>query len=135
MDGKVVEFTAPVLVKELLMNFEGFGVKSSRKSSKHLPPSFELKLGGIYYLLPSEAPMQLKSMVTAVPVKAEPEPNTPFKRVKVVITKKQLQDLLEKKISVEKIILGTDKTCSVDCPANWKPTLTSIPEENEFNTI
>ncbi|KAL0317931.1 UNVERIFIED_CONTAM: hypothetical protein Sangu_2207400 [Sesamum angustifolium] len=134
MDGKVLEFTAPVRVKEVLMNFEGFNVKSSRKSSKHLPPSFEMKLGGTYYLLPSEAPVQLKNTVAAVPVKAEPEQNTAVKRIKVVITKKQLQDLLAKKISVEKIILGTDKTCSVDSAANWKPTLTSIPEENEFNT-
>ncbi|KAL2226890.1 UNVERIFIED_CONTAM: hypothetical protein Sindi_2047700 [Sesamum indicum] len=129
MDGKVMEFTAPLLVKELLMNFEGFGVMSSRRSSKHLPLSFELKLGGTYYLLPSEAPVQLKHTVAA-----EPEPNAAVKRIKVVITKKQLQDLLAKKISVGKIILGTDKTCSFDSTANWKPTLTSIPEENEFNT-
>ncbi|CAI9774207.1 unnamed protein product [Fraxinus pennsylvanica] len=67
------------------------------------------------------------------PVVAEAEPAAAVKRIKVVITKHQLQELLSKKISVEAVILGMDRSCnSVDSQTSWKPILKSIPEENEL---
>ncbi|XP_022892090.1 uncharacterized protein LOC111406972 [Olea europaea var. sylvestris] len=67
------------------------------------------------------------------PVGAEAEPAAAVKRIKVVITKQQLQELLSKKISVEAVILGIDRSCnSVESRKSWKPILKSIPEENEL---
>lgn len=123
MDGKVMEFKAPVMVRELLVNYEGFGVKSSRKSSEELPPSYELQLGRIYYLLPREF---------RAPAAADGGATAAVKRIKVVITKKQLEELLSKKTSMEKIIFGIDKACSNDLATNWKPNLAPIPEEIEL---
>ncbi|KAL7106812.1 hypothetical protein ACP275_06G016200 [Erythranthe tilingii] len=134
-DGKVVEFTAPLPVKELLKKFEGrFVVTSSRKCSdnNNLHPNFQLQLGKTYYLHPCKKAPEVKA------AEPEPEPNgvASVKRIKVVITKKQLQELLSNKTSFEKIILGVDKTCSsvgASTDRNYlKPRLAPIPEENEF---
>lgn len=38
-DGKVMEFKSAVFVKELLVEFEGLGVKQSRKCDKFLAPN------------------------------------------------------------------------------------------------
>ncbi|KAH6766881.1 hypothetical protein C2S52_017864 [Perilla frutescens var. hirtella] len=124
VDGKVMEFTTPLLVKELLINFEGFGVKSSRKYCKVLPPCFELQLGKTYYLFPKNQAAADGAVSTAA-----------VKRIKVVITKKQLEELLSKKTSVENIIFGIDKAFTTDLAtmsSSWKPNLVAIPEENEF---
>ncbi|KAG8381581.1 hypothetical protein BUALT_Bualt06G0136400 [Buddleja alternifolia] len=134
MDGKIIEFTSPILVKELLINFEGFGVKSSKRASNSdLPPNFELKLGNIYYLLPSKAPLdRAEKRAGSVSVEVEAEPNSGVKRIKVVITKKQLQELLSKKTSTERIIFGIDQARPVvDPQINWKPSLVSIPEDDD----
>ncbi|KAL8551071.1 hypothetical protein ACS0TY_000233 [Phlomoides rotata] len=124
IDGSVMEFKSPILVKELLIKFEGFGIKSSRKSSTLLPPNFVLKMGRTYYLIPSD---EAKNRASP---KVELETDTTVKRIKVVITKKQLEELLAKKTSMEKIIFGIDKAC---LGVNWKPSLASIPEENEIS--
>ncbi|KAL8049356.1 hypothetical protein ABFX02_06G016300 [Erythranthe guttata] len=149
-DGKIVEFTAPLPVKELLMKFESrFVVTSSRKFSdnNNLPPNFELQLGKTYYLHPCNkatdhhVTTDVKAAEPEPEPKPEPEPEpngvSSVKRIKVVITKKQLQELLSNKTSFEKIILGVDKTCSSSVGASTnrnclKPRLAPIPEENEF---
>ncbi|KAL2556294.1 uncharacterized protein Fot_01033 [Forsythia ovata] len=59
------------------------------------------------------------------PVEAEAEPPTAVKRIKVVITKQQLQELLSKRTSIEAVILGIDS----DSQTSWKPILQPIPEE------
>lgn len=120
MDGKVIKFKSPLLVKDLLNNFEGIGVRSSRKAPNNLPSDFKLKLGKVYYLLPSK-----------VAEKQEDAP-TPVNRIKVVITKKQLQELLANTTSIEQVLFGNgDKSSSIDAPAPWRPRLESIPEEEE----
>lgn len=58
-DGKVLEFTTPTLVKDVLVNFTGFVIGSSQDASHHhhhLSPDFELKMGQVYYMLPSPQP-------------------------------------------------------------------------------
>lgn len=120
VDGKVIEFTSPVAVKELLLKYEGFGVKPSTESSKFLSPSLELRLGNTYYLFPCRPSDPPKNLQTDDGVST----TTAVKRIKIVITKKQLEELLSKKASVEKIIFGIHP--------NWKPSLVAIPEENEL---
>ncbi|KAL3524455.1 hypothetical protein ACH5RR_017289 [Cinchona calisaya] len=53
MDGKILELRASILVKDLLLKFPGLSVAASKKNPESLPLSYELKLGNIYYLLPS----------------------------------------------------------------------------------
>ena len=104
-DGKIIEFKSAVLVKELLLNFRGFGVKQSKQSGKFLPPSSEMHLGKTYYLCPWKCPV----------------PAAEVKRIKIVITKKQLEEMLSKQTNP-----------SPDLAANWRPSLFPIPEENEL---
>ncbi|KAG6433049.1 hypothetical protein SASPL_104654 [Salvia splendens] len=105
-DGKIIEFKSAVLVKELLLNFRGFGVK---QSGKFLPPSFGLHLGKTYYLCPWKCPVPAEDTAAEV------------KRIKIVITKKQLEEMLSKQTN-----------SSADLATNWKPSLFPIPEENEL---
>lgn len=129
MDGKVLEFSRPMIVKDILENFSGSAIGLSREATDHLPPNYELKIGKIYYLLPSKS-----SVCTASPadVSSTPDGEKPsgVKRIKIVITRQQLQDLLTKQISVQDVLSGTEKqTCkSMDHSTNWTPKLESIPE-------
>lgn len=122
MDGKVLEFSTPTIVKDILVNFSGTGIGLSKEASEHLPPNYELKTGKVYYMLPAD--------ISSTP---HDDVDIGVKRIKIVITKQQLQDLLTKQISVEDVLLGLEKqTCdSLDSPKNWKPKLESIPEGSE----
>ncbi|KAE8077623.1 hypothetical protein FH972_016172 [Carpinus fangiana] len=124
MDGKVLEFSMPTIVKDILVNFSGTGIGLSKEASEHLPPNYELKMGKVYYMLPAD--------ISSTPDDVE-KADRGVKRIKIVITKQQLQDLLTKQISVEDVLLGLEKrTCdSLDSPKNWKPKLESIPEGSE----
>ncbi|KAH8487726.1 hypothetical protein Peur_068984 [Populus x canadensis] len=122
-DGKVLEFSAPILVKDIAVNFPGSGIGLTNEAIEHLPPSYELKLGNVYHVLPPPPG-------TSPVVDREEEASSGgVKRIKVVITKQQLQQLLKKEISLEEVLLGLEqKSSSLDSPRNWKPKLESIPE-------
>ncbi|GFZ06363.1 hypothetical protein Acr_18g0005330 [Actinidia rufa] len=55
------------------------------------------------------------------------------KRIKVVITRKQLQESLKKQVSVEDVVSGIERgknSSSVEAPSTcWRPGLEPIPEE------
>lgn len=51
-DGKILEYTRPMLVKNVLMNFSGYGIGLSKRPLRQLPLNYELKVGHVYYLLP-----------------------------------------------------------------------------------
>ncbi|KAL9334547.1 hypothetical protein Peur_071728 [Populus x canadensis] len=125
-DGKVLEFSTPILVRDILVNFSGSGIGLTQEGIEHhLPPGYELKLGNVYYILPS-APL-----ISPV-VDREDQASGGVKRIKVVITKQQLQHLLTKEISVEEVLLGLEqKSSSLDSPRNWKSNLEPIPEGSE----
>ncbi|KAF9667266.1 hypothetical protein SADUNF_Sadunf15G0004600 [Salix dunnii] len=91
-DGKVLESSTPILVKDISVKFSGSGTSPAAERKE------EASGGGV-------------------------------KRIKVVITKQQLQQLLTKEISFEEVLLGLErKSSSLDSPRNWKPKLESIPE-------
>nr|KYP57049.1 hypothetical protein KK1_003303 [Cajanus cajan] len=120
-DGKILEFSIPIHVKDILTNYPDYCVGVSKEVTESLSPDHELKAGRLYYLLPSlHTPPNLKSLKTGGGVK----------RIKVVITKQQLEQLVTKQISVEDI-LSEAQTVGVNFPSNRKPKLDSIPEENE----
>lgn len=127
LDGKILEFSSPVLVKEVLNNFPEFHLGASKEASEseHLCRDYELRAGRLYYLLssPSRPPPSVSST-------GNREPTSGGKRVKVVITKKQLEMLVSKQISLQDVLSQVhDKTFNL--PSNWKPKLDSIPEVNE----
>ncbi|CAJ1974465.1 unnamed protein product [Sphenostylis stenocarpa] len=123
-DGKILEFSTPIHVKDILTNYPAYGVGVSKEVAEPLPPDHELKAGRLYYLLPSlHSPPNLASLRNV-------ETSCGIKRVKVIITKHQLEQLVNKQISVEDI-LSEVRTVGVKFPNNRKPKLDSIPEENE----
>lgn len=118
MDGKVLEYKTSLLVKDLLVSFKGCGVGVTQKCTQYLPPDYELKLGHFYYLLPLD----------------NLEPLDGVKRIKVVISKQQLQELLSKKVSVEEVLLGSMQRSAFGSPhsmSSWRPVLETITEGNE----
>ncbi|KAK7350949.1 hypothetical protein VNO77_10027 [Canavalia gladiata] len=120
-DGKILEFSSPIHVNDVLTNFPAYGLGVSKKATKLLSPDHVLKAGRLYHLLPSlHSPQNLTSLRNG----------SGIKRIKVIITKQQLQQLVTKQISIEDI-LSEVQTAGVNLPSNQKPKLDSIPEENE----
>ncbi|KAI4307033.1 hypothetical protein L6164_030268 [Bauhinia variegata] len=120
-DGKILEFSSPIAVKDVLANFPTLGICESKEASEHLSPDYELKVGRLYYVLPPLfSPFENREEVSGV------------KRVKLVITKQQLELLVAKQISIQDILSEAQNRTAADLPpSNWKPKLDSIPEENE----
>ncbi|XP_062146800.1 uncharacterized protein LOC133854579 isoform X3 [Alnus glutinosa] len=129
-DGESLEYTRPMLVKDVLMSFSGYGIGLSERPLKHLPMNYELKVGHVYYLLP------LSSTPAACPVDMDGRGTSYTKRMKVVITKKQLQELLSKKISPEEMLFGVQKGAwcgAVGSMSRWRPVLQTIHEGNNLD--
>lgn len=124
MDGKKIQFRGPILVSDVLPNFSGLGVGESREALQHLPSNYELKIGRVYYLLPGPASSR-GCDVSAMDDEEQKASGVP-KRIKVVITRQQLQELLSKKISVAELLLSRPADSS--SLGNWKPKLDTIPE-------
>ncbi|KAF7816636.1 uncharacterized protein G2W53_030605 [Senna tora] len=129
-DGKTLEFSTPIVVKEVLEKFPAFniGASNSKEASRPLPPDVELKAGRLYYLLPN------LSCIGSCIEKGGSEGI--MKRVKIVITKQQLQQLVTKQISIDEVLSKVQSSNSsssrtVDLQSDWKPKLDSIPEGNE----
>ncbi|KAI3944722.1 hypothetical protein MKW98_021180 [Papaver atlanticum] len=131
MNGKVaVEYLSSILVKDVLVNFDGFGVGISEGSSQILPPNYELKTGKVYYLLPNPESLLTKTDNQCL--------SGEVKQIKVIITKQQLQELLSKKGSIEgmiaKVSEGLFEHNNVDedeSTRSWRPELETIPEGRE----
>ncbi|KAK2633874.1 hypothetical protein Ddye_028666 [Dipteronia dyeriana] len=136
VDGKLLEMKSPVKVEEILTSFSGSGIGVSEKASEFLPLNYQLKLGKVYYVIPSINSEKEKAVEAETDAKAGG-----VKRIKVVITKKQLQQLLEKQLSIEEVLLAVERRSSstssasweVESPtrSNWKPKLEAIPEGSE----
>lgn len=122
-DGESLEYRMPMLVKDVLMNFSGYGIGLSERPLRQLPMNYELKVGHVYYLLPLSSPAAPNNYSTACSIDMDTTSGT--KRMKVVITKKQLQELLSNKISVEEILFGIQKG------SRWRPVLQTIHEGSE----
>lgn len=122
IDGKIVEYRHSMLVKDLLMDLVGYGIGASSKASQHLPPNHELRVGNTYYLLPSSGEEMSSETGRDCPAGS--------KRIKLIIPKQQLEELLSKKISMEDVVasLRIDTPDDVACTTSWRPRLETILE-------
>ncbi|KDP32098.1 hypothetical protein JCGZ_12559 [Jatropha curcas] len=126
-DGKITEYKKPMLVKDILINFSGYGVSISKKPLQALPYNYKLKIGYVYYLFPASGVSDGGDSVTAAT-------GTTTERIKLIITKQELQELLSNKISAEEMcLLGVnneddDKWRGTNSSSRWRPVLETIPE-------
>ncbi|GKV25511.1 hypothetical protein SLEP1_g34943 [Rubroshorea leprosula] len=129
MDGKILEFKTPALVRDVLVNFSSIGIGLSKSALERLPPDCELKLGKVYYFLPPSSSGSTEAS-TAKEHNSSMADTRAVKRIKVLITKQQLQQLLSKQLTMEEILSSQKKNSCyiIDESTNWKPKLESIPE-------
>ncbi|WJX40585.1 hypothetical protein P8452_28042 [Trifolium repens] len=114
-DGKILEFSSPIYVKDILTNFPANSIGVTKNAIETLSQDDELKGGKLYYMIPHNK---------------EAEPEGGMKRIKVLITKKQFQQLVTEQISLQEL-LSVVKRDGVNLRCDRKPILDSIPEENE----
>ncbi|XP_056694480.1 uncharacterized protein [Spinacia oleracea] len=115
-DGKLLEFRAPIKVKDLLKNYPNFYVGIFKEATQPLPLEYKLKIGKIYYLLPC--------FIATIP-----NPRNGVVRIKMVITKKQLRQLLSNHtVKIDTILLDIGKKlCS--------PISMSLPRMQKLHPI
>ncbi|KAI9122023.1 hypothetical protein K1719_006712 [Acacia pycnantha] len=143
-DGKVLEYEAPIKVHQVLTQFSGHAITESLPVVRHLHPNTKLLRGQLYYLVPPASPPSPKTSKRKVRF-ANPEgeidqEESSVVRIKLVISKKELQNMLCKGgISInnilplvhgEKVEEGEDKAHDEYGYQGWKPALESIPEVN-----
>ncbi|XP_021908610.1 uncharacterized protein LOC110822737 [Carica papaya] len=147
-DGKILEYKAPTNVHQVLSEFSGHAISDSFPDFRHLQPDTKLLGGNLYYLVPLPLARQERKKKKVRFSNPEVEENggqgSGFVRIKLVISKQELQELLQKggEESVHEIVSkiqskqlrikeidhesdGGDTNCR-----GWKPVLESIPEVN-----
>uniref|UniRef100_A0A5B6ZAP8 Uncharacterized protein n=1 Tax=Davidia involucrata TaxID=16924 RepID=A0A5B6ZAP8_DAVIN len=143
-DGKVLEYRAPMKVHQVLSEFSGHEISDTLPVVRHLRPETELFGGHLYYLLPLPVPppeFDKKMLRFSNPV-VEAEQGSGVVRIKLVISKQELEVMLRKGgVSIDHIVpqlqkkQGTNGVVKFDSDGNgkckgWKPLLESIPEVN-----
>ncbi|KAK0585305.1 hypothetical protein LWI29_026532 [Acer saccharum] len=140
-DGKILEYKAPMKVHQVLSEFSGHALSdSSLPETFHLHQDVKLLGGNLYYLVPlPPLPSPKKKKVRFSDHREEEKEGDHGQgtgnivRIKLVISKQQLQELLQKGgISVHDMVsqLQGKQTTNdhVDNCKGWKPELESIPE-------
>ncbi|KAK9665172.1 hypothetical protein RND81_14G095300 [Saponaria officinalis] len=134
IDGKILEFTKPILVKDLIQNNINCYVGMFKDATQPLPLDYKLNKGKVYYLLPCLKNQTLDSTSNnQVNVEESRKPSRKSTRIKVVISREKLKQLLESQEDqrVEELVLGSvgsKRVCSSSA-STWMPRLESIPED------
>ncbi|CAL0326735.1 unnamed protein product [Lupinus luteus] len=104
IDGKILEYKIPIKVEQVLKEFSGHAVYDSLPFLQHLHPNTKLVCDQFYYLVPLPTP-QLPKAIKKVRFSDPEVQESRVVRVKIVISKKELHDMLQKEgISVEKML-------------------------------
>lgn len=147
-DGKILEYKSPIKVHQVLSEFSQHAISDKLPVVKHMHPNAEMLQDHLYYLLPLPVPPQPIKKKTKKVVRFSDEiledatPATGVVRIKLVISKKELREMLSKGgISVDDMIPklqkeeSTIKAESYDgdddvISKGWSPALERIPEVN-----
>ncbi|KAL1821259.1 hypothetical protein ACET3Z_016128 [Daucus carota] len=139
MDGKILEYKAPLKVHQILAEYSGHAISRTLPVPQHLRPDADLCAGQFYYLLPVPVPsLELDKEYSNTKEVAGKE-NRGVVRIKLVVRKNDLEEMLSKGGTIEDMILQlqneqlVDSFKNLDCDAaknskGWKPVLASIPE-------
>ncbi|GLJ54322.1 hypothetical protein SUGI_1165650 [Cryptomeria japonica] len=142
-DGKILEYSAPLFVRDVLVDYECHAVVNPQTINQQLPLAYELLPGHMYCLVPDEKNHVNKEEEAMI--KVEPKEMDKSKggvvRLKVVIKRQQLGELLvaNKGMSLEELVLqiqskchsprsGLDDSSPKSNSSGWRPSLDSIPE-------
>ncbi|PON83084.1 hypothetical protein TorRG33x02_210580 [Trema orientale] len=151
-DGKVLEYRSPIKVLEVLSEFSGHALSETAAVNQHLRPETRLLGGRLYHLVPLPLQPQVAVKKKKKVRFSEPEmeadqqqePSSKVVRIKLVISKQELQELLKtggvsvgdmvSKLHTEETKDGSDRFDDHDGDDQqvgcWKPVLESIPEIN-----
>ncbi|GMJ13912.1 hypothetical protein like AT3G10120 [Hibiscus trionum] len=142
-DGKILEYQAPIKVQQVLSDFSGHALSDSFSGVRHLQPDAKLLPGLLYYLIPLPSPSQKskkKVRFSNVPEANDEQGSPGVVRIKLIISKKELQELVQKGVSVHEMasqLQSKKSTNGVDTSdadddncRRWKPALESIAEVN-----
>jgi hypothetical protein len=144
-DGKVVAYKAPMKAQQVLSEFPGHAISATLPVFRHLKPETKLLCNHVYYLVPLPPPspkvVKKKKVRFACP-EGEDVEEKGVVRIKVVITKKELEAMLQKGVvSVDDMVTQLQSKSGIDGAADdftgadddcklWKPDLESIAEVN-----
>ncbi|CAA3027098.1 Hypothetical predicted protein [Olea europaea subsp. europaea] len=139
-DGKILEYKAPLEVHQVLSEFSHHAISDKLPVAQYMNPNAKMLGGQLYYLLPlpvAPAPrMKKKKTVRFADSVEEARESTGVVRIKLVISKQDLQAMLGKGgVSVDDIVLeeSTRKVDTIDRVGytngrGWMPKLDSVPE-------
>ncbi|KAF9603386.1 hypothetical protein IFM89_035832 [Coptis chinensis] len=135
-DGKILEYQTPLRVQQVLSEFTGHAISDSLPVQQHLCADTDMLSGHLYYLLPPPLPTkEADKSMTVSSTKEETKQGTGVVRIKIVITKQELNEMLAKGgiPSVDDMVSQLQKKTKdeVDGDRNCngrKPVLQSIPE-------
>ncbi|KAK8489895.1 hypothetical protein V6N13_024964 [Hibiscus sabdariffa] len=144
-DGKILEYQAPIKVQQVLSDFSGHALSDSFSGFRHLQPDAKLLPGLLYYLIPLPSPSRKskkkKVRFSNIPEVKDEQAGPGVVRIKLILSKKELQELVQKGVSVHDMashLQSKQSTKGVDisdgdddnCRIRWKPELESIAEVN-----
>ncbi|KAF8396404.1 hypothetical protein HHK36_018023 [Tetracentron sinense] len=124
MDGKFLEYQPPLQVHQVLSEFSGHAISDTLSVVRRLRPDTKMRTGRTYYLLPppllpsTEVAKRMSILSNTIKEAAD---GTGVVRIKIVITKQELKEMLRKGgVLVDKMVpqlqsLGEDwfrPTCS-----------------------
>ncbi|GAB4856388.1 hypothetical protein Ancab_014308 [Ancistrocladus abbreviatus] len=97
MDGKILEYRAPIKVHQVLSNFTGHAIADILPASGHLQPNTELVGGRFYYLVPLQMqPSKVRrKKVSFLNLEERGKGDSTGLRVKLVIRKQELMEMIE----------------------------------------
>ncbi|KAJ6798228.1 uncharacterized protein M6B38_412355 [Iris pallida] len=124
IDGKILEYKSPMKVQQVLSEYPGHLITDTLPVARHLDPMEDMRDGHLYYLLRAKKGQQMKAGVV---------------RVKVVIRKQELKEILEREgLTLEDMMSQVQRKTKIpgnikeDRCMGWKPDLESILEENDI---
>jgi len=156
VDGKILEYRDPLFVKDLLRDYDGHAVVNCETSCHKLSPEYELLPGKTYCLIPNNSSHissrdggvifheKVQEGVLKPASGKEVSEKNGVVRLKIVITKRQLEEMLSKSISnkktfIEDMIFEFQSKSQLREPvredpsvkpiySGWRPSLESISE-------